>query len=465
MLLNKLNRTVLNRLIVLKRNASDNIPSPRGLPIIGTTLSFLLSGSSSKLHLYIDRNHKKLGPIFRDKIGPVSAIFVSDPDLIRSIFRQEGRHPIHILPEPWIVYNKKYGRTRGLFFMDGEEWLYYRRLMNKLLLKNDINVIEKCCAIVAQDLVKQWQIKNNSITLEYDLYVWSVKTLLSLLIGPENYLKALHIYEDLLFRYANTVKLIFETTSKLLLLPAELACKFQIKSWRNFEKCVNESLSLSNELVERLLSDFPNSGLLKSLQEEGINGSVLIRIVSDLILAAGDTTAYTMEWTLYLLAKHQNEQSLLRERIDKVNNTGQYLKNFIRETLRLYPVAPFLTRIFPNEINIGNYKVPSGSLVLVSLYTSGRDSKFFDRPNDFVPDRWLRESNNNLKSMQLASVPFAIGARSCIGKKIAETQLQITLKEIVKNFNVELLNEDEIDIVLKLITVPSRPIRIKLRKI
>lgn len=51
--------------------------------------------------------------------------------------------------------------------------------------------------------------------------------------------------------------------------------------------------------------------------------------------------------------------------------------------------------------------------------------------------------------------------RSCIGKKLAEFQLQKTLAEVVSHFNIEVLNEDDVKVVLKMVAVPDREIRFK----
>ena len=93
------------------------MPSPRGLPLVGTTLDLLAAGSAPRLHEYVDSRHKQLGPVFRDKIGPVQAVFVSDPTEMRRVFTLEGKYPVHHLPDPWVLYNNIYGSKRGLFFM------------------------------------------------------------------------------------------------------------------------------------------------------------------------------------------------------------------------------------------------------------------------------------------------------------------------------------------------------------
>lgn len=91
------------------------------------------------MHEFIDNRHKQLGPIYAERlVGSAELVFISDPVLIKSLFMNlEGKYPIHLLPEPWTVYEKIYGLHRGLFFMNGEEWLSNRRIVNKHLLREN----------------------------------------------------------------------------------------------------------------------------------------------------------------------------------------------------------------------------------------------------------------------------------------------------------------------------------------
>lgn len=113
------------------------IPSVRKFPYFGTNLDFVIARSgpkwvsyiltesnknlnkfqSNSFLNYIDRRHSTLGSIFCEKIGPIDAVFVSSPDLMRSVFLHEGKCPRHPLPEAWLVYNQEHGCKRGLFFM------------------------------------------------------------------------------------------------------------------------------------------------------------------------------------------------------------------------------------------------------------------------------------------------------------------------------------------------------------
>lgn len=94
-----------------------DIPIVKGLPIVGTMFSILAAGGGRKLHEYIDMRHQQYGTVFREKLGPIDAVWISDPLDIKLLFAQEGKFPKHILPEAWLLYNETYGQQRGLYFM------------------------------------------------------------------------------------------------------------------------------------------------------------------------------------------------------------------------------------------------------------------------------------------------------------------------------------------------------------
>lgn len=450
-----------------RNNNTDEIPQPRGLPLIGTTLTLIAQGSAPKLHIYIDKRHKQYGPIFRDKIGPISAVFIADPEQMRHVFANEGKHPRHVLPEAWTVYNRKYGRKRGLFFMDGDEWLHYRKIMNRLLLRGDLGMIETACKKVSEDLVERIRLVGPCVDdLEKELYRWSLNVITAVLLGGDGYVEKKRDLEGVLANLATTVSSVFEASVDLQLLPAVLAEKLNLPPWRRFVRCVGDALDISTALVTQLLAErLSNHGLLARMLQENLQPPEIVKLVADLILAAGDTTAYTMEWLLYLIAKNPNRQQQLRNTLQPVD-----LKNCIRETLRLYPVAPFITRYLPNETKIAGYQIRKNTLIIMSLYTIGRDGKYFENPDAFQPERWLRTDKTTTAAAAMgaaASLPFAIGARSCIGRRIAEMQLQLALAYLVRNFDIKLLMDGarDVEMVLKMIAVPKEPVRLQFNQI
>lgn len=107
------------------------------------------------------------------------------------------------------------------------------------------------------------------------------------------------------------------------------------------------------------------------------------------------------------------------------------VRGALREVMRLYPVAPFVGRFIDLNAEIGGYGIPKGTLVLASLYTSGHDPTHFSDPHKFRPERWLRNESSEHKVFKShATIPFSMGGRSCIGKKIASYQIHSLVTKV-----------------------------------
>lgn len=66
------------------------------------------------------------------------------------------------------------------------------------------------------------------------------------------------------------------------------------------------------------------------------------------------------------------------------------------------------------------------------MFTCSRNEKYFQSPNEFKPDRWNRQLNNKYYGVNepFATLPYGFGARSCIGQKMAHTQMCLTIAEV-----------------------------------
>lgn len=71
--------------------------------------------------------------------------------------------------------------------------------------------------------------------------------------------------------------------------------------------------------------------------------------------------------------------------------------------------------------------------VIASIYTSGRDENNFSKADEFLPYRWDRNDPRKKdlpNHVTFASLPFALGARSCIGKKLAMLQMTELITQV-----------------------------------
>ncbi|XP_023288664.1 cytochrome P450 315a1, mitochondrial [Orussus abietinus] len=450
------------------------MPEARGLPIFGTIFSLAASGWAGRLHEYVDERHKELGPVFRDRIGPVRAVFVNSPKEFLRIYRLEGPTPRHFLPEAWVLYNDVRRLRRGLLFMDGEEWLHFRKILNKLMLRTSpMSYMVDPCEEAAKGLASRWRLyadnEKSVPELNAELYHWSIEAMLATLLGPLWHQEGAYVMKEA-GNLPKCLHKIFEYSAQLSLLPAQLAMRLRLPAWRKFVNAADEALGIVRALVPIMARHNAEGGLLKMMMDEGIRGDDLVRIVADLVLAAGDTTAYSMQWALFLLGSHPEIQERLYGRIKGLKGErllqDSFLKGVLKETLRLYPTAPFLTRYLAEDNFIGGYSVSKEDLILMSLYSSGRDSSNFVEPDAFHPERWIRTEKGNYDYMPNphASLPFALGVRSCVGRKLAQTQMMLAIAKLVETFRITCTNQDRVRMILHLISVPSEPIQLSLTR-
>ncbi|CAH2049415.1 unnamed protein product, partial [Iphiclides podalirius] len=145
--------------------------------------------------------------------------------------------------------------------------------------------------------------------------------------------------------------------------------------------------------------------------------------------AAGyETSATTMSFMLYELAKNPDVQNKVIAEIDEVlqSHNGKvtyetlsdlrYMEKVFDETLRMYPLVEPLQRNAQVDYKIPdiNLTIKKGQTVTVSAFGIHRDEKYYPNPQKFDPERFSPE---NIKDRHpCAYLPFGIGPRNCIGK-------------------------------------------------
>lgn len=146
---------------------------------------------------------------------------------------------------------------------------------------------------------------------------------------------------------------------------------------------------------------------------------------------------------LYQLAKNPEKQNILRQEIldklphkDSVLNADAmknmpYLRACLKESQRLEPVIIGNLRKLPKNIILGGYQVPSDYYVVMAMSIMSNDEKNFQRSNEFLPERFLKaEPCPELKTSQPFSyLPFGFGSRMCLGKRLADLEMETLMSK------------------------------------
>ncbi|CAH2061696.1 unnamed protein product, partial [Iphiclides podalirius] len=176
----------------------------------------------------------------------------------------------------------------------------------------------------------------------------------------------------------------------------------------------------------------------------------VIAALAFVFYAAGyETSARTMTYMLYELAKNQDIQNKVIAEVDEVLkkhegkmtyetlNDMHYMKMVLDETLRMYPIVDPLQRRA-----LADYKIPGtdvtvkkDQIVIVSILSVQRDAKHYPNPDKFDPERFSVENASNRHAC--AYLPFGCGPRNCIGMRFAHVQSRICIAKFLSKFRVE----------------------------
>ncbi|KAK8044222.1 hypothetical protein PG993_004246 [Apiospora rasikravindrae] len=181
-----------------------------------------------------------------------------------------------------------------------------------------------------------------------------------------------------------------------------------------------------------------------------------------MIAAGADTTQSAMTNMLGFVAARGDVQRRLQGLVDATFPHGPssftyaglllpasaetlgWIDAIIHETLRIQPSAPTANpRVTPRQgLEIAESVfgpriwIPGDVEILQSPYVIHRDSRWFERPDEFLPERWLPGSD--IKCDRAAYFPFHLGKHACIGKAMAMEEMRSVLTRVVLQFDMDL---------------------------
>ncbi len=173
----------------------------------------------------------------------------------------------------------------------------------------------------------------------------------------------------------------------------------------------------------------------------------MLRDESITIFFAGhETTARTMTFAWYALARFPEVAAALHAELDEVLGDRPpttddlrrlpYTRAVIQEVLRLYPAIPFYARDAVEDDVIGDHEVPRGTPLLFASYFTHRHPAHWPAPERFDPGRWL--DGDDPDRHPGAYHPFAVGPRTCLGNHFSLLESHILLAVLAQRFAPEL---------------------------
>ncbi|XP_020087371.1 premnaspirodiene oxygenase-like [Ananas comosus] len=193
--------------------------------------------------------------------------------------------------------------------------------------------------------------------------------------------------------------------------------------------------------------------LLKAREQKDLEVPITLENVKAVMLdmfAAGTETSSTLtEWVMSELIKNPNIMAKAQQEVreafkekDKIEEHDisklNYLQLIIKETLRLHPSVPLLVpRVCQETCSILGYTVPAGTRVVINAWALGREPKYWEDPEKFMPERF--EGNSiDYKGSNFAFLPFGAGRRICPGITFGLATVEFALAELLFYFDWKL---------------------------
>ncbi|WPU63473.1 cytochrome P450 [Peredibacter starrii] len=392
----------------------------------------------SNLVEYIEGLRKENGEAFYFSFGSLNGFFLNRPDLVKTV-----------MMERWATYPKsaRYKTLSPLIgdsilTSNGDRWKERRVLAQPIF---QTKIIAGYREVVEKEVdLSLSMVKSGEVIDAYSHVAQFTFRVISKIMFSDD-------IDEVFEEFHETVLRIQNECTVVALYPFEFMDNLPLPANITFKKLSGIIHRIVDGIIEKRLKNPDKdsykdllSRYLKQIDAENKNFSLteLRNELVTMLIAGNETTALSISWALYELARHENHQERLIDEVKGLSmpsgeeNAFQFLKqvpfmsSVINEIFRMYPAVWLFSRQAAKDDELDSIKVKKDSLVLISPYFLHRNAEFWNDPNTFDPPRFERPYNED------AFIPFAKGPRMCIGMSLAQFEIQQYLFQFFKKFKV-----------------------------
>ena len=427
---------------------------------------------------------ERLGQAYKETIFGETIVHLNDPVDIEKVFRACNDKIVNrgLSLFPFVQFNRRAGYKDGMPG-DGQSWYEHRSpISRKMLRPLEVKAFLQQFTDVADDSIARLELDEGDPSMRvisYDaLMKWACESIGTVLFGYRLDANVSHPSDrvcDVLASMETTV----DMQGKMMTM-YPFYKYFDTPAWRAYNRSMSALYEHTIHFIEKGAkrdheTPFNATSILDHLvSTKVLSPSEIEQNLIYLFISGMDTTAITAIWLIHLLAQNQNVQNKLSCEIQTVLNGEKpsgdsfdkmpYLRACVKETLRLYPLTVGTTRIPDKPVAVAGYEVPAGVTYLLWNFASSQQGKFFNDPESFKPERWLRNNNAGL-AHSFASLPFGYGPRMCPGRRISENELYVLMSRLLQKFEVMPTSKlRNIDRVFRWLIFPSGKPTFQLRK-
>ncbi|XP_045773848.1 probable cytochrome P450 301a1, mitochondrial [Maniola jurtina] len=487
----------------------DEVPGPKSLKYLSTlrnylteigtqvTARFLIFGLNISTLINKRKSIRKISTLF-DEYGPVvryvnpvgaDIVLLNHPSHIQKVFSLEGEHPVRSTLESLEKFRTehKHHVYGGIYTVHGHEWVRQRSAIYSPAHNLTTHHAQGLYEICEKFTRKVYNVRNYQDEISKDLYKelhkWAFDSL-----GLIMFSKDLSMLDKELVNSQCDSSWMYHSLEHAT--EAIIKCETGMHLWKFFttpawyilvkycdsldsligKKVLEVEQELSNKAQNNETLSFDSLTSAMLLNEDKFKTEDIATVLMDMMLIGVNTISSSMAFLLYNIAKHQKSQrtlyneieglypNMMVENVDKLKERTPFLQACIRETLRLTPPIPILTRVLPKNITLDKYNIPRGTLIIMSMQHTSLKESNYDDATRFCPERWIKPDAEDYHAF--ASIPFGHGARKCLGQNIAETMMSLLAIRVLQKYKLEYHYAD-LNPTRSFIARPDRPLKIR----
>jgi cytochrome P450 len=406
----------------------------------------------------------RYGDIVTVRVGPTRRVLIQNPEYIELMLSRQSRGFV----KPYLLRSTRM-LGNGLLSSDGQVWIGRRRLAQPFFKEEATRAYSEILLTQCDAMLALWA-DQDSRDVYRDFKRLALETIARTTFGEETgpfALDTLELFSEAFERFGERVK-------SPLPLPDRFPTPGNLKLLKAIRKIDAQVFEFIRERRANRRPDRTDflSRMVEAQAEEGSNLSDrdIRDEIASLVAAGHDANAAVLTWAAYLLAengewqKHQQAEvdSLLGGRrpqfddLRRLRITGA----IVLEAMRMFPPVWVFGREPLEDTDMGGFRIPKGTSIIVCQYLLHRDPRFFKNPDQFLPERWLGSEPH----FPYAFVPFGAGPRRCIGESMAMMESVLTLARVAQSFQFARQTAAPPELATNLTLIPKGGMRLTLQR-
>ncbi|MSP11844.1 MAG: cytochrome P450 [Chloroflexi bacterium] len=411
---------------------------PKGLPIIGNAFAYQRDPLGFAIRL-----EREYGAIASYPFLNIRLVFATRAESVRYVLIENARNFMN--REVYFSLIPLLGD--GLLTIDGDLHKQHRRLVQPAFHRRRVESYGDLMTAYALETVEHWR-PGQVLDMVREMQKLTLKVVAKALFNVD--LRE----ESGVLGQAFTASLNYLNNLGLLSFDS-LPLNLPFTAYGRFMR----AKATLDAAIYQIIGDHRRSGhdigdvlsmLLHAPDEAGsaLSDSQLHDHIMTLLAAGHETTAVALSWTFYLLAEHPDVRQKLMDEIGQVVGNCPptvadlehmpYLEMVVKESMRLYPPVWSVARQAINDFELEGYKLPGGTMVVLSQYITHRLPQYWTEPHRFWPERFSPEQKEPREDF--AYFPFGAGPRMCIGMPFAMMEARLLLATILQHFTPTLVS-------------------------